>query len=206
MMIAAKGGGTEGEAANWLDVVVRTFILELSQGRSVNIKGFVTANVNIKGTFPYPDSSFDPLANKLRVSISPSRAITNAIKDSPVNRVSDASSGLYIEHVHDVASDTTDSVLTPGMVLKIYGSKMKIAGDAPNVGVAFIDAEGAETLVPMTAVSRNGDREIDLVLPSLSAGAYTVQVTTMSSGSSGTHLVAARSFTFPTVLTVGGGT
>jgi hypothetical protein len=60
--------------------------------------------------------------------------LVKELSGATMNRVSDASSGIYIEHVHDVGSNTDDSALTPGNVLKIYGSKIKIAGDAPAAG------------------------------------------------------------------------
>ncbi|GHV77489.1 hypothetical protein AGMMS49942_23100 [Spirochaetia bacterium] len=61
-MTSIRGGVTEGECAQWIDLVIRTFFFELSQGRSVNIKGFINANVHVKGDFPASDSPFDPAA------------------------------------------------------------------------------------------------------------------------------------------------
>jgi hypothetical protein len=203
-MTSLRGGVTEGEAAQWLDLVIRSFIFELSQGRAVNIKGFINAHVEIRGSLPNAEATFDPARNSLHVSVTVSRDVTRAIAGSPTGRVSDAASGIYIEHVHDAASNTDDSTLTPGMVLKIFGSKIKLAGDAPTVGVTFLDADGEPIQVAPAAISHNTDREIDLVTPNLSPGTYLVRVTTMYSGS--TRLLAAtRSYTFPTVLTVGTG-
>jgi hypothetical protein len=202
VMADTKGGATEGEAAQWLDVVRRTLISELARGCNVNLKGFFNANVNIKGPFPASDSSFDPARNTLHVGMSVSRAITKELKDSPTHHVSEASSGIFIGHVQDAASGTEDSILTPGMVCRVRGSKIKLAGDDPTVGVAFLGAEGETTLIAPTAVSRNGDRQIDFVIPNLSPGAYRVRVTTMFAGSA-KQLTSPRSYTFPTPLTVG---
>ncbi|GHT93049.1 hypothetical protein FACS1894140_5860 [Spirochaetia bacterium] len=202
IMADIKGGATEGEAAQWLDVVRRTLISELARGSNVSLKGFFNANVNIKGPFPASDSSFDPARNKLHVGISVSRAITKEIKDSATRHVSEASSGIFIGHVQDAASNTEDSILTPGMVCRVRGSKIKIAGDNPAVGVAFLDADGEATLIAPTAISRNGVNEIDFVIPNLSPGAYRVRVTTMYAGS-GTLLASPRTCMFPTPLTVG---
>ncbi|GHU02563.1 hypothetical protein FACS1894147_04710 [Spirochaetia bacterium] len=201
IMADTKGGATKGEAAQWLDVVRRTLISELARGSNVNLKGLFSANVNIKGPFPASDSSFDPARNKLHVGISVSRAITKEIKDSATRHVSEASSGIFIGHVQDAASGTEDSVLTPGMVCRVRGSKIKIAGDAPTVGVAFLGAGGEETLIARTAISHNGVNEIDFVIPNLAHGAYRVRVTTMYAGS-GIQLASPRSYTFPAPLTV----
>jgi hypothetical protein len=99
-MTSLRGGVTEGEAAQWLDLVVRSFIFELSQGRAVNIKGFLNAKVDIQGNFPNAEAPFDPARDKLHVGVSVSREVAKAITGSATRRVSDAASGLYIEHVH----------------------------------------------------------------------------------------------------------
>jgi hypothetical protein len=62
-MVNLRGGVTEGEAAMWLDLVIRAFFFEVSQGRDVNLQGFLSACVNIKGSFPNADSTFDPGVN-----------------------------------------------------------------------------------------------------------------------------------------------
>jgi hypothetical protein len=201
IMAGIKGGATAGEAAQWLDVMRRALISELARGCNVNVKGFFTAGVNLKGNFPFNDSPLDPAVNTLHPSVSFSRDIFRAIEHSPVRRVTDAASGIYIESVYDVASGAENSTLTPGMVLQLHGRKIKLAGDDPSVGVSFIDANDGHTLVPKAAVSRNGDRRIDLVIPLLPAGVYRVKVTTMHS-SSKALLAAPRDYTYPVDLTV----
>jgi hypothetical protein len=204
LMAELKGGATEGEAAQWFDVIQRAMTEEFRRGGNLNLKGFVHGKVDILGIFSNPDSNFDPAKNKLHAVISFSSTFMKKISGAATRRVSDASSGLYIEHVHDVASNTNDSILTPGFVLEIFGSKMKLAGNAPNVGVSFLDADNEPIDVANAAISHNGEKRIDIVIPNLAAGTYHVRVTTMYS-TSGTLLKEARSYTFPTELTVGSG-
>jgi hypothetical protein len=87
------------------------------------------------------------------------------------------------------------------MVLIIHGYKIKLMGDASTIGVVFIDADGEAIPVVSAAISHNTDREIDLVIPNLESGTYQVRVTTHYSGKA--LLKQARSYTFPTPLTVG---
>jgi hypothetical protein len=118
-----------------------------------------------------------------------------------VQHITDAGSGIYITHVLDVGSGADNSALTPGNVLKIFGSKIKIEGNA--AGASFIDANGDATAVPFNAVSRNTAKELNLVVPNLPTGAYQVKVTTQFTGSK-TLLAIPRSYLFDPVLTVGG--
>jgi hypothetical protein len=201
-MMSIRGGVTEGECALWIDLVKRAFVFELSQGRIVNIDGFISANVHIQGDFPRSDSSFDPTRNTVHGSINFSRVINKILAASPVHHVSDAASGLYIEHIHDIASGTEDRVLTPGMGIRIRGNKMKIAGDDPAVGITIINAAGGSVMVDAAAIMRNGPREIEFICPSLPPGTYRLQVTTMYAGGNGL-LKEPRSYIFPVFLTIG---
>jgi hypothetical protein len=201
MMVAAKGGSSEGEAALWLDIVIRTVILELSQGRNVNIPGFINASVGLKGTFPDYESVFDPERNSLKANVYFSREITRALEHSAVSRVSEASSGMFIGNVFDVATGESDSALTPGNVLKIIGQKIKIAGDAPGVGVSFVNSVNEVYDVPVNTVCRNTARELYLVVPPLPAGLYKVKVTTQFGGNA-KLLLEPRAFRYDVPLTV----
>jgi hypothetical protein len=202
MMMATKGSGTAGEAEQWLDVFVRTFILELSQGRNVNIKGFINAGVSIKGTFPDYESGYDPERNSVSPNVYFSRDIFRAVANSPTNRVSEAASGIFIGNVLDIGSGARDSALTPGNVLKIFGSKIKVVGTASAVGVYFIDVDGEATEVPGNAISRNTAKELNVVVPNLPSGTYQVKVTTQYSNGK-TLLAEPRSYLCNSLLTVG---
>jgi hypothetical protein len=203
-MMELRGGLTEGEAREQIDLFMRAF-LRLTKDGNFTIEGFLNAKVDIRGDFPTAESAFDPARNTLHFGISASRKLAKAIAGWPTHRVSDASSGIYIERVYDVASGQYDGALTVGMVLKIFGLKIKIEGTAPSIGVYFIDEAGDPIRVPQAAISRNGEKEIDLVVPNLPAGTYQVKVTTMYSGNGGRDLAQPRSYTHPAVLTVGGG-
>jgi hypothetical protein len=202
-MTSLRGGSTEGECAMWLDLVVRTFIFELQQGNNVVIDGFINARITIKGSFPDAESPFDSARNTITVTITPATKVKKAVIGSPVQHITDAGSGIYITHVLDMGSATDNSALTPGNVLKIFGSKIKIEGNLPGVGITFINAEGDLTPVPANALSRNTAKELNLVVPILPPGTYHVEVTTQYSGSQ-PGLTEPRSYLFASVLTIAG--
>ncbi|MHC6203218.1 DUF4469 domain-containing protein [Breznakiellaceae bacterium SP9] len=201
VMAELKGGATEGEAAQWLDILRRAIVSELSRGCNVNIKGVLNAGVNIKGSFPDSQASFDPSVNTLHVSMTASREIIKALRGISTSHVSEASSGIFIGHVQDAASGTEDIMLTPSMVCRVFGRKIKLAGNNASVGIYLVDDTGNALKVDDTAISHNSDKEIDFVIPALVPGNYQIKVITMSSGGK-TLLAAARSYTFAEILTV----
>jgi hypothetical protein len=201
-MVMLRPGITEGEAAQWVELMGMAVTHDVNLGFDVNIEGLLTARMDIQGTFPDADSSFDAARNRLHVGMTASRVLTKGSDGSATHRVSVAASGIFIEHFHDVASNTDDSVMTPGMVGNVYGSKIKLAGDDPGVGLYCIDEAGGETQVAAGAISHNGDKEIAFVIPGLADGVYTLMVKTQYSGGA-SLLTLPRSFVYPVLLTVG---
>ncbi|GHV77490.1 hypothetical protein AGMMS49942_23110 [Spirochaetia bacterium] len=126
--------------------------------------------------------------------------MNKALAESPIRHVSDAASGLYIEHVRDLSSGTEDRILTCGGGVRVRGSKMKLAGNDPTVGITLINADGDHFPVAAAAIMRNGPRVIDFICPLVEEGEYRLMLTTMFSV--GTLLKEARSYIFPAVLTV----
>ncbi len=200
-MMTLRGGITRGEAEAALELVSRAFIAELRDGGNVSLPELFSAKIDIQGVFPEADSAFDPAANSLHVGIRAGAAVRRAISGTPTHRVSDSASGLYIEHARDTGSGTTDDLLTPGMVLQILGTKLKIVGERDAVGVFFVGEDGAETPAAEHALSRNGEKQLDVVVPALASGEWHVKVVTKYSGSA-TPRNTPRSYTFPIPLSV----
>jgi hypothetical protein len=200
-MMTLRGGITRGEAEAALELVSRAFIAELSDGGNVSLPELFSAKIDIQGVFPEADSAFDPAANSLHVGIR--AAVRRAIAGTSTHRVSDSASGLYIGHARDTGSGTTDDLLTPGMVLQILGTKLKIVGERDAVGVFFVGEDGAETPAAEHALSRNGEKQLDVVVPALAPGLWRVKVVTQYS-SGATLLKIPRSYTFALPLAVHG--
>jgi hypothetical protein len=200
-MMKLRGGLTRGEAEQILDLIRRAVIDESSMGNNIIIPGLCNLLPAIRGNFATPESAFDSTVNSIHLTVTASRALTKAIAGSPTRRVPAENSGMFIEHVRDVASNTIDNLLTPGYVLQLHGSKFKIAGPGATNGIAFLDADNDPIDVPPAAVSRNGDKQIDFVIPNLSPGVYHIRIITEYAGSS-KLLAAPRTYIFPVDLTV----
>jgi hypothetical protein len=109
----------------------------------------------------------------------------------------------YIAQVRDVHTDSIDDVLSPGKVLIILGSKIRVLGDEPEVGVFFVNtADGTRTQVT-ERLSENGHSKVHVEIPeSLVPGQqYRVEIVSRYSGS-GNLLKEPRNILYPVVLTV----
>ena len=92
--------------------------------------------------------------------------------------------GFSIAEIKDVVSATTNTLLTPGGVIQLWGSNLKLAGDHPDVGLWFVPETGEA--VKATVIVTNKPASLIAMIPSgLTAGNYRLRIATQySSGSS----------------------
>jgi hypothetical protein len=93
--------------------------------------------------------------------------------------------------------------LTPNRNLRINGSKLKIAGDKPSIGIRFRSIENPEAVYPVAAedIITNHPSELVIVIPPLTADSYQLELTTQYAPS-GKPLKEPRTALFNTALTV----
>jgi hypothetical protein len=200
ILIQLKGSGTAGEVRLWIDLIRRGIVFVLSQGMNLNLEGFLHAKMTIRGTIKKATGFYNRRRNSLYPTITFSRSIIKALADTSTTRVSDASSGIYVEHVQNTATGNFDKDISVNSGLKITGTKIKVDGTDPSVGIYFVDADDDKTKVSAGAFINNGDKEVDIIVPNLAPGVYLLEITTMSSG--GTLLTTPRSYLYDVPLTV----
>jgi hypothetical protein len=97
-----------------------------------------------------------------------------------------AEDSAYIDEVQDVASGTVNETLTPGGVVVITGSKIKIAGTKTGVGLrvsgAYASGQAFSTVVPPPYVENTASKIIALLPASLPNGTCKIQINTQYSG------------------------
>jgi hypothetical protein len=112
-----------------------------------------------------------------------------------------ADTSAFIAQATNVKTGSINDLLTVGRNLRISGSKIKIAGDNPANGVWFVNQDTQErTRVDDTDVATNNPAELMIIIPELTAGTYTLEVTTQYSGSN--ILKEPRTAVFNRMLTV----
>jgi hypothetical protein len=148
-------------------------------------------------------AKWDSATNSLILRAASTLATRDALKDVDVNVLGMAASGTYINTLTDVVSGEVNSHLTPGGGVNLTGVKIKIAGDAPNVGLHLTEINSAATYtIPNTAIPINDPSKITFIVPAdLPAGDYQLSIATQYSAN--TLLKEPHTFVFEYVLVCG---
>ncbi|MDR2177343.1 MAG: DUF4469 domain-containing protein, partial [Treponema sp.] len=145
--------------------------------------GFTTEILNafpsIPGRFSTIDETVDPAKHKVRINLHPGTALRAAAGGIKLKKIAVVVTGTVITAALDVKSGTVNDKLTPGRDIKLSGTRLKIAGDDPSVGLYFVPAGGgAPVKVDPSDIVVNNPSEVIAVIPSLAAGVYQVRITT----------------------------
>ena len=177
-------------------------VKRLKMGCTVNF-GICHARPVVKGPFFGRHPQFDPEINSIQVAMSPTQAVREGMANIPVEMIGQAVTGPIINTVTDVKTGEVDGQITPNRNLKIFGSRVEIAGEAEENGVYFVSlAEGAERVkVDPTDIVDNKPSQLTILVPALEKGEYYLEIITQFSSRS-TTTKASRTYRFEQVLSV----
>ena len=173
----------------------------ISEGGSINTELFGVRTV-IKGTFENIQDGFDGSRHSIHLKMRPGKLIKNIPGDLKVNKLREGSK-FFIDSVTDVKTGTVDSRITPGKIIRIAGSRLKICGNDPSCGLYFVSTKSsvAEVKVDSSEFVDNNPSKVVAVIPNLAKGNWKIRmVTQFSRGKS--FLKAPRTITYDTILTV----
>jgi hypothetical protein len=179
--VAITRGGAATTAAA-MEHNVNLFLKEMGyqmcDGYAVNT-GYFTASALIKGVFDSKTEKFDPKKHSVIFQFNQGELLRSEIPTIEVDVLGVAEVGSFIGQVTDVKTGTVNEILTPGRNLKIGGSKLKLAGENPAVGIYFINqANNESTKVDASDIVINSPSELIIVIPQLAAGSYRLEVRT----------------------------
>jgi hypothetical protein len=105
--------------------------------------------------------------------------VRSALKEVSVEVRGMASSGMYVNALTDVTSGEVNSRLTPSGGVNLTGVKIKIAGDAPEMGIHLTESNSSVVEdIPSASVLINEPSKITFIVPpDLSAGDYRLSIT-----------------------------
>lgn len=174
--------GTEYKKEAIVEILSRTDRIKvdkLAEGYAVN-NGVCYARVGVSGRFKGSTDRFDKDEHKVTASFSAGAALRSALQDVDVDILGVAKVDPVISKVTDSLTGNEDSTITPNNVIIIKGDKIKIAGDATDNGIYFIN-QGDNSRIKCTQVIRNEPKELVVMTPSLTAGEYILEVVTQYS-------------------------
>lgn len=200
---ATRGGADVSDAAmsHAVELFLKEMAYRLCDGFAVNT-GYFTAVPVVRGVFLNPNETFDPQRHTLQFQFTQGELMRREIEDVEVKIMGVAETGLYIGQVEDMKSRTVNEVLTPGFNLRVTGTKLRVVGDKPGVGIFFREtATNTATKVDEGDIVINNPSELMIIIPALPAGTYQLEITTQYS--TGNKLLKeVRSAVFDRPLTV----
>lgn len=137
---------------------------------------------------------WNPERNSLYVSFTQGGDMRAAIGETSVNIIGEKGNVMYISGGQDSATGAMGFTATAGRNFILTGARLKVAGDATEVGVTLTSAAtGTVTKITTDMLAVNEPRKLILLIPAgLADGEYTLSVTTQFSGSSTQPLKSPR--------------
>jgi hypothetical protein len=156
--------------------------------------------LGVNGVFIGDHPVWDSSKHSLQLIATATVDVREAIKNIIAEVRGMAQSGLFINTLTDVVSGEVNARLTPGGGVNLTGVKIKIAGDAPGVGLHLTEINtGTVTDIPVTSVLINDPSNLTFIVPAnLPAGDYKLSLITQFSH--GITLKEPRTYTFDYVL------
>lgn len=175
---------------------------EIANGASVKF-GLVYLNLGVRGVFYGDNAKWDTSQHSLQVKATPTSFLRETVDSSVVEVRGMAAVGIAINTVTDLSTGELNGRITLGGGVNVTGSRIKIDGTEPGVGISFINQTTNEvTMVPKTSILVNEPSKISFIVPAtLQAGDYKMSICSQYS-SSNKFNKEARTSVFDNVLTV----
>jgi hypothetical protein len=197
-----RGGytGSYDDLVEHAHIFINEAVYQLLDGFSVQMGGFFSLHTRITGTY---HGAHDHIgAENLHIAFRTLGRLKELLLKVQIENEGAAGDGAYIDEIVDVHTDSLNSVLTPGNMAHILGDKIKVEGSAPEVGVWFVsEADGNARTKVSENLGLNKGTEIMALIPTLSAGQYTLEIVTQYTRG-GAALKDPRTIKAEAVLTV----
>jgi hypothetical protein len=194
-ILKTGAGLTRSDVISVLEAEKEVIYDLLAEGGAVTTELF-NAFPSIQGVFTGAEDSFDHKRHRVKIHLSEGiglRAVEERVK---AKKIAPLQTGARIIAVTDIKTGSVNRLLTPGKNLRISGSKIKVTGDDPSVGVYFTlagadvraDAAAIPALAPgvkidETDIVENKPSEVMVLIPALGPGDYYVKIVTQFTGS-----------------------
>jgi hypothetical protein len=187
-----KGAGlTRSDILSVRDMYTETVCEIIAEGGAV-VTPLFNAFPSIPGVFKGIDDPFDPKRHSVKINLTSGKSTREAVKLIKVHRVHVANPLPLIVAVKDTLSGSTNDTITPGGVIQVLGSRLKVVEENVLNGVFLTDEYGTETKLPV--IVENKPARIIVMLPvTLATGNYSLEVrTTFREGKDGKEAKTLR--------------
>ncbi|MDR0463927.1 MAG: DUF4469 domain-containing protein [Treponema sp.] len=154
----------------------------LCDGFSIN-NGYYSIYPNIGGTFNSTKDIHDRKKNPISFRFGIRRKLRQLFDSIAIEVDGLANTNGFIDTYTDVEENSVNETFLPGNQFIICGSKIKVAGDDPGIGVFFVPIEDPTKAVKATRIAKNLPSEIiGIVPPTIEYLLYRIEIRTQFSG------------------------
>lgn len=137
---------------------------------------YIRIHPKVTGVFKGPDDHFDPERHQKQIGILPKKVFVDAIDKMNLDKVTAGGLQPVIKSVYDLKSRQNDSVLSPGHLIELDGSKLKVNTELADEGIFLINNED-KSEIKVEHIHSNRPRKLSAILPdNLPTGTYLLEV------------------------------
>jgi len=204
-----RGGATASreELAEHIRQFMKEVVYQFNDGFAVNL-GYFKLSPAVGGTFERVGESYEyadgsaadnpPVGVTLSI-LTPFRDALRRVKVL-IEGVADVAG--YIDQVLDVSTGAVNETLTPGGVFTLRGSRLRVMGPDPSVGMYFVPVSGGAPVQLPGALAKNNPSELIGLIPPLSDGEWRIRLVSQYTAG-GVPLKAPRTIESAKTLSVG---
>lgn len=174
-MIERGSTVTKADIISVMEEFESTLQVMLTEGVNINLP-FANFSTSIKGVFDGPSDSYDPSRHKVFARLAPGKTLKSYFETN-VNVTKDETyvpSPRILDFI-DMVTGERNSVVTPGSMGRIQGSKLKYDVDNNDEGIFFVAADNNE--IKVNIVGKNKPGELIFMIPdTLTSGDYKLEV------------------------------
>ena len=140
----------------------------ISRGGSIQLSMFNTA-FSISGVFDNGEETFTEGKHKLNLNAYAGSSLVKAVRKNRLKRVKANEYSPELAKVEDVASQTSNELITPGNIAYLKGEKLKFNAEQADEGLYFVNDREQATKVDHIARNMPGE-QVFLVPAKLTKG------------------------------------
>jgi hypothetical protein len=172
---------------------------QLCDGYAVSLRYF-SLHPNIGGTFNTDKETHDIKKHPITFRFRTRKPMRELIQTIEVEILGIADAQGYIAEFIDYDEDSINTLYVPGDQFAITGHKIKLAGDAPGVGVYFVPVDDPSKAVKVSRVAENTASKITGITPKTQFLHNRIEIRTQFTGSGNTFLKTPRTIASAFVL------
>ncbi|MDR2941950.1 MAG: DUF4469 domain-containing protein [Treponema sp.] len=164
---------------------------QLCDGFAVNLKYF-SVHPNIGGTFNSAKEAHDPAKHPVTFRFRARKPLRSLIQAISVEIQGVANASGCITEFYDFELESANALFAPGDMFAVYGSKIKLAGGSPEVGVYFVPVDDPSMAVKASRIAENLPSKITGIAPKTGFSDNRIEIRTQYSNSNGILLKTPR--------------